>query len=223
MSMKNWVTALCLLICGTTFSQTLFTYGNDSVSAKEFLRAWHKNNTGPKTEQAFTDYLDLYIASRLKIREAMARGYDTLPQLTSDLDNLRQQILPSYLTDKAAMQQMVNEAFDRSQKDIHIAHIFISLAPNGTYDTAAAQKKLAQAEQLLKGNADFATVAAKYSDDPSAAANGGDIGYITVFSLPYELENLAYNTAPGKVSKTYRSVAGYHIFRQMRMPQQRQR
>src|SRR5438309_8293722 len=74
---------------------------------------------------------------------------------------------------------------------------------------------MSQAEQMLKGNADFAAVETNYSADPSAAANGGDIGYITVFSLPYELENLAYNTAPGKVSKTYRSVAGYHIFKNL--------
>ena len=52
-------------------SQTLFTYGNDSVSVKEFLQAYNKNNTKAKNTQAVQQYLDLYIASRLKIKEAL--------------------------------------------------------------------------------------------------------------------------------------------------------
>jgi peptidyl-prolyl cis-trans isomerase SurA len=42
-------------------------------------------------------------------------------------------------------------------------------------------------------------VAKQYSDDASAQQNGGSIGYITLFTLPYELETLAYSTPAGKV------------------------
>ena len=65
----------------------------------------------------------------------------------------------------------------------------------------------------MKANEDFASVAKQYSDDPSAKQNGGDLGYITVFTLPYVLENLAYATPAGKVSSVYKSKAGYHIFK----------
>ncbi|MFN2438185.1 MAG: peptidylprolyl isomerase, partial [Chitinophagaceae bacterium] len=40
-----------------------------------------------------------------------------------------------------------------------------------------------------------------------------DIGYITVFTLPYELENLAFATPVGKLSNLYKSKSGYHIFK----------
>src|SRR3954471_16068954 len=106
--MKKLVVAFFVLISISSSAQTLFYYGNDSVSSKEFLKAYHKNNTGVKTEKAFREYLDLYIASRLKIREAKERGYDTLPQIMSDLENLRQQILPTYLNDKGATGELVN-------------------------------------------------------------------------------------------------------------------
>ena len=156
------------------------------------------------------EYLDLYVASRLKIKEAKAKGYDTLPQLVADLSNLRQQILPTYLNDKESMDRMVNEAFGRSQKDLHLAHIFIKIGENAA---AAEQKK----EQVLAalGKEDFAAVATEYSDDPSAKSNGGDLGWITVFSLPYELESLAYATPQGKTSAVYQSKAGYHIFKNL--------
>ncbi len=193
-------------------AQTLFHYGKDSVSVNEFLKAYQKNNTGARSEKAFMDYLDLYIASRLKIAEARAKGYDTLPQIVSDLQSLRDQILPSYLTDKESKQKLVREAFSRAQKDIHLAHIFI--AAKGA-DTVEARKTLVELQAELKKGKSFAELDQKYSDDPAAKNNGGDVGYITVFNLPYELENLAYATPVGKTSMPYRSKAGYHIFKNL--------
>ena len=39
------------------------------------------------------------------------------------------------------------------------------------------------------------------------------MGFVTVFTLPYELESLAYSTRPGQFSKPSRTKGGYHIFR----------
>src|SRR6476620_759652 len=211
-TMKKLIAFALLWASFSATAQTLFHYGKDSVSVNEFLKAYQKNNTGVKTEKAFLDYLDLYIASRLKIAEARSKGYDTLPQIVTDLESLRQQILPSYLTDKESTQKLVKEAFARSQKDIHMAHIFI--AARGA-DTLEARKTVAELQADLKKGKPFAELAQKYSDDPSAKANGGDMGYITVFNLPYELENLAYATPVGKTSPLYRSKAGYHIFKNL--------
>ncbi|MBB1285918.1 peptidylprolyl isomerase [Flavisolibacter sp. BT320] len=206
--MKKLLTALSLAAAFSAPAQTLFTYGNEAVSAPEFLAAFQKNNQGPVTDKALKEYLDLYIASRLKIKEAKALRYDTLPQLAADMASLRQQIMPAYLTDKESISRMTEEAFTRSQKDLRVAHIFIKL---GEDSTAAAKKKEAVEKALRRG--DFAAVSKTYSDDPNAKTNGGDMGWITAFSLPYELENLAYNTAVGKVSPVYQSRAGYHVFK----------
>ena len=135
--MKKLIAALGVLISVSISAQSIFYYGNDSVPVKEFLKAYNKNKTNVKTEKAFRDYLNLYIASRLKIKEANQRGYDTLPQMVADLDNLRQQILPNYLNDKEAVNKLVEEAYTRSQKDIHLAHIFISLQQKQKFREAA--------------------------------------------------------------------------------------
>ncbi|HEV7333379.1 MAG TPA: peptidylprolyl isomerase [Flavisolibacter sp.] len=206
--MKKLLTALSLAAAFAAPAQTLFTYGKEAVSAPDFLVAFQKANQGPVTDKALKEYLDLYIASRLKIKEAKDLGYDTLPQLAADLASLRQQIIPSYITDKETMNRMVAEAFARAQKDLRVAHIFIRL---GGDSKAAEQKKEAVAQALRKG--DFANVAKTYSDDPNAKANGGNLGWITAFSLPYELENLAYSTPVGQVSPVYQSGAGYHFFK----------
>src|SRR5687767_777504 len=139
--MKKLLTVLCATGLLSADAQTLFTYGKEAVSAEEFNRAFNKNNTGVRNEKALKEYLDLYIASRIKIREARDLQLDTLAQMKMDLANLREQILPTYLTDKASLDRMVNEAFTRSQKDIHVAHIFIAYTKNGRTDKEAAAKR----------------------------------------------------------------------------------
>ncbi|HEX2534652.1 MAG TPA: peptidylprolyl isomerase, partial [Chitinophagaceae bacterium] len=212
--MKKWILLAALGSGLQAPAQTLFTYGTDSVSVQEFLQAWKKNNGGKASAADRRAYLDLYIASKLKVKEARALGFDTLAQLNADLDNLRGQLLPAYLTDTTLVEGLVREAAARAAKDIHLQHIFISFTGrNGQADTAGAEQRVTAAVRALKGGASFETVARQYSDDPAAAANGGDIGFITVFTLPYFLENLAYGTPEGAVSDQLRSRSGYHIFR----------
>ena len=216
---KNW--PLLLIACFTmavASAQTLFTYGDYSADAKDFLRAFNKNNTATAANKtkAMRDYLDLYITSRLKIREAYNRSYDTLPQIKTDIDNLRSQIIENYLNDPAMSDKLLKEAFQRSQKDIHTGHIFISFINKvGVTDTAAAGKIISEVYDKLKKGEDFFKLAQQYSSDPAAKTNKGDIGYITVFTLPYEFENIVYTTAPGKFSSPYKSKIGYHIFKNL--------
>jgi peptidyl-prolyl cis-trans isomerase SurA len=211
--MKTLTAAIALLVSSALSAQTLFTYGKESVSVNDFLRAYKRNNTGINDEASFKNYLDLYVASRLKIKEAKTKRYDTLPQMVSDLEALRQQVAPSYLVDKATIDRLTNEAFNRSQKDIRLAHIFISTQQDTPAQLEEAKKKLAEVSAELKKGTPFGTVAEKYSDDPGAKINGGSIGWITVFDLPYELENLAYNTPAGQVSQPYQSKAGFHLLK----------
>src|SRR5690348_11820245 len=212
---KNWLTAI--IICFITLSassQTLFTYGKYKTDASEFLRAFNKNNQQPAANRgtAIREYLDLYINSRLKIREAYDKGYDTLPQIKAEVDNLRGQIIENYMSDPKANERLAKEAFQRSLKDIHVAHIFIAEDPN---DTSVARRKLNEVEKRLAKGEDFLAVADQYSNDPSAHENKGDLNYITVFTLPYEFESIIYNTPVGKYSKPYQSKAGFHIFKNL--------
>jgi peptidyl-prolyl cis-trans isomerase SurA len=217
--LKNWLSLMLLFaLTAKTGAQTLFTYGKYSVDAKEFLRAYNKNNTTSPAnkEKAIRDYLNLFISSRLKIRDAYDRRYDTLPQQKEELLNLREQILENYLRDPKGVERLVNQAFQRSQKDIRLAHIFIGFENTaGQTDSAAAKQKIEEAYRLLQKGESFSSVAKKFSDDPTAATNGGDIGYITTFTLPYELENIVYSTASNKFSAIHRSRSGFHIFKNL--------
>ncbi|MEO9032968.1 MAG: hypothetical protein ABI285_06970, partial [Ginsengibacter sp.] len=117
---KFFLAAAFLCLFSTTYCQALFTYGTHAVSKDEFLRAYDKNKTTAiDKSQDMRDYLDLYIKFKLKVQAAKDRHLDTLPSLQADLQNFRSQIEENYMKDDKEADILVDEAFRRSQIDIH--------------------------------------------------------------------------------------------------------
>ncbi len=210
--MKNVLLVLTLVLNGTVLcSQTLFTYGNNAVNKEEFLRAYNKNKTSvDDKEKSLREYLTLYSKFKLKVKAAQDLKLDTLPQLSTDLQNFRTQIDETYMTNDAAMEQLVNEAFDHSQKDLHVIHFFTAITNTDSTNAINAMQEIYN--NLQAGKKDYnklaADVSAKY-----ATVKTADIGYITAFTLPYEYEKIIYGVKTGDACKPYRSKNGLHIFK----------
>ena len=202
MRMLSLLVSACLLGNMTT-AQTLMTYGSNKVDAKEFVRAYKRNNTDTVSPQAqsMRNYLDLFVNAKMKVKEAYARRYDTLPGIVQEVENLRAQLTDKYLADPVLLERLKKEAFERSQTDRDVVHIFISFRnPNRELDSTRATQRKAEVEKRLQQGEDFTPLARQYSDDPSVNQNQGRIGYMTAFTLPYDMESAIYQTAVGKNS-----------------------
>ncbi len=209
---KLVLVCLCSFFFLLSFSQTLFTYGSHRVSTKEFLNAYNKNNTDKvNNSQSLQDYFDLYVNFKLKVQAAKDMQLDTLPSLIADLQNFRSQVKDNYLTDKKELKKLENEAFERSQKDIHCVYYFINTTNEP--DSLQSLKKAKELSALLKNGKDENQVLAKFNASSLLQAQKEDLGYITVFTLPYQFENVIYSLEPGQVSKPYRTKNGWFIFK----------
>lgn len=199
------------ITASAAFSQTIFTYGNNAVDKAEFLRAYEKNRT-PVTdkEKALREYLDLYIKFKLKVKAAMDLKLDTLPQLIYDAQSFRSQIEQSYLNNDKVVESLITEAYNRGKKDLHVLHFFVKTdASMNPADTMKAYNAIHNIYKTLSsGKTDYANIIAA---EPGASQS--DLGYITVFTLPYDYENIIYNLKEGQVNKPYRSKSGWHIFK----------
>lgn len=217
MKMKSLFFAAAIILSFSVPAQTLFTYGNNKAGADQFLRAYNKVNAEgavSNKEKTIREYLALYINSKLKIQEAYEKRYDTMPAFIEEVNTLRQQVMENYMTDPESYNKLLNEAFARSQKDIRVQHIFIPYKiENNFTDSAVAKLKISEAHMQLSSGKKFDDVALKFSADPAVANNKGTIGFITVFSLPYQFENIIYGLSPGQFSDPYKSKTGYHIFK----------
>lgn len=190
-------------------AQTLFSYGNNKVSKDEFLKAYHRNSLSSDTgKTALQDYLQLYIAYKLKLQDARDLRLDTLPSLEADVQSFRHQIEKNYLYDKDEMNLLMNQALERGRKDIYIKTIYVK--PIISADTLQAKKVADELSKKLVRQPATAVENLKYEDIKIIA---GDMGYVTVFTLPYAIENIIYNLKPGQWSKPYAFEDGFFIFK----------
>jgi peptidyl-prolyl cis-trans isomerase SurA len=212
--MKTKLLCIIFTIAALNFAnaQTLFTYGTHVVSKKEFLDAYNKNpDTTANRAQSLKDYLDLYINFRLKLQAAYDEKANTNADLISEEENFKGQLAENYINKQADITQLLHEAFLRSQKDLLIQQVFVQL-PAGS-DSAQAYATIQKAYNDLKAGKSFEEVSARYSTDSSVKKAKGNIGHITVFTLPYKLETFIYNIKPGSYSGIYKSGSGYYIFK----------
>ncbi|MEM6800509.1 MAG: peptidylprolyl isomerase [Bacteroidota bacterium] len=201
-------------------SPNLLSFAKGAVSQSEFERVYAKNNGGREevaahTTEQYREYLDLYIKFKRKVFEAEDIGLDTTPAFKQEFETYRKQLVKPYLSAKEVENKLVQEAYDRSKYIVSASHLLLGAKENTPpADTLATYNKiLAIRDSILSGQKTFEEMAIKYSEDPSAAQNKGDLGYFTVFEMVYPFENAAYTTATGSVSTPVRTRFGYHLLK----------
>ncbi len=103
----------------------------------------------------------------------------------------------------------------QSKEERRASHILISASKE--MSAAEREKAKAQAQDLLdKINAkpdSFAQLAAKFSQDPGSAANGGDLNFFARGAMVKPFEDSAFALTKGQTSGLVESDFGYHIIR----------
>ena len=209
--------------------QVLMTIGDQDVTVKEFSDVYYKNNLKSDVieKKSVDEYLDLFTTFRMKVMEAERLQLDTSAKFQKELAGYRKQLAKPFMSSDDITEELLEEAYQRKQKDIRASHILIRCDKNALpSDTLKAYNKAMDIRKkaLAKG-ADFAALADQYSEDPSAKGmkatdqnparpgNHGDLGYFTVFDMVYPFETGAYNTKEGEISMPIRSDFGYHIIK----------
>jgi len=196
--------------------EVLFTIDKNPYYTDEFLRVYNKNLDLVKDESQkdIDNYLDLYLAYKLKVNKAYKLGLDKESRYINELKSYRTQLAKNYLTDTQITDELIREAYERSLKEIKASHILILVDENATaQDTLKAYKKAQSIrDKALKGES-FEKLAQEFSEDPSAKENKGDLGYFSAFRMVYAFENGAYTTKVGQISEPVRSRFGYHLIK----------
>jgi len=138
-------------------------------------------------------------------------------------EELRNEILLTRLRDREVMSKLVvseseidNLILEQSERkeaetEFNIEHILVRVPEQAT--PAQVEARRARAEEVvrrLKDGADFAQVAATYSDAPDAL-QGGVIGWRSRQRLPELFLEALTGLNVGGVSGVFRSPAGFHV------------
>jgi peptidyl-prolyl cis-trans isomerase SurA len=97
--------------------------------------------------------------------------------------------------------------------ELRLAHILVRVPDQASPDQLLRQRSRAdEVVKRLKEGADFAQLAAAYSDAPDGL-QGGDMGWRSRDHLPDIFVQSAAKMQPGEVSEVLRSPAGFHVLK----------
>jgi peptidyl-prolyl cis-trans isomerase C len=98
-------------------------------------------------------------------------------------------------------------------EQVRAAHILLTVDAKSTPEQKAdIKKKLEGIRAEIESNAiTFTEAAAKYSQDPSNAQKGGDLGLFPRGRMVKPFEEVAFGTKPGTISPVIETQFGYHI------------
>ena len=198
--------------CFSQSSHTLLTIQDKNYSIEEFDFIYNKNNNFSEEPKSKKEYIDLFVNYKLKVHEACAQGFDTLPSFTKEFNYYKDELAKPYLSDKNVTDKLIQEAYDRLKTEVNASHILIKLPPSPSpEDTLKAYEKISSIVEKYKNGEDFNKLALQYSEDPSAKKNEGKLGYFSGFMMVYPFESAAFNTEIGKISPITRTSFGYHV------------
>ncbi len=196
--------------------ETLFTIDDQPFYTDEFVRVYNKNLDLVKddSQKDLDKYLELFLGYKLKVQKANKLGLQNEAKYQNELNSYRTQLAKNYLNDSKVTNSLIEEAYERTKNEVRASHILVLVDESASpADTLKAYNNIMNLKARAEGSEGFDAVATKYSEDPSAKDNKGDLGYFSAFKMVYPFENAAYKTPVGTISNPFRTRFGYHIIK----------
>tara|TARA_Y100001933_G_scaffold168292_1_gene166536 strand:- start:452 stop:2410 length:1959 start_codon:yes stop_codon:yes gene_type:complete len=197
------------------FSQNILQIDNKNISLAEFENIFYKNNYNDTIDKQYLDeYIELFINFKLKVLEAEYLYMDTISTFIKELDGYKEQLAKPYLRNKEFDDLMIKEAYDRMLFDVKASHILIKVNEKSKdSDNEAFKKVTSIRNEIINKKISFSDAAKKYSEDPSAQNNSGDLGFFTAFMMVYDFESAVYELEINEISMPIKTKYGYHLIK----------
>jgi peptidyl-prolyl cis-trans isomerase C len=162
-------------------------------------------------QQLYPMLLDQLVDEQALVVEAKKTGLDKDPEVQRTVRMAEDRALASALLGKT-VRPLVTEAAVKAKYDqefagkpgeteVHARHILVN-------DEATAKKIIAE----LKKGGDFAALSKQYSKDPSASAQGGDLGFFKKSDMVPEFADAAFALKDNEISPVpVKSQFGWHV------------
>ncbi len=162
-------------------------------------------------DQIFPALIDRLVDLTLLAAEARKRNLQDDPEAKAEIvrrtdDVVRELLIRRYLKEKLT-DETIKARYGKFVKDlppqteVRASHILV-----------ASEDEAKDVIRQLQGGTDFAQLARSKSKDPSAAKNGGDLGYFTADRMVKEFSAAAFALEKGQFSQApVKSQFGWHV------------
>jgi peptidyl-prolyl cis-trans isomerase SurA len=181
--------------------------------------------TDAEVDQNTTQRMSMILQSYGNSPEELERQYGkTMDQIKIELrDQIREQLLGREMTQritknieitpsdvKKFFNKIPADSLPYYDADAVIGQI-VRVAKVSNQQKEEAKARLEEIRSRLLNGENFNELAKKYSEDPSAQANGGEMGYVGRGSMVPEYEATAFKLRKGEISHPFESPFGFHI------------
>lgn len=188
------------------------TVNNQKITTDALAAYQRSLGTGRNPAPPADVALDQLIGIELMYQEGKKQGVDKLPEVQSDLENQRRNIVArtmmrKYLAAKPVTDSELRKAYDQRvanmpKQEYKLAHIL-------TPTIEAANAAIAD---LGKGKS-FSDAAAQHSTDPNTKANGGALPWLNTQQMPESVRKAAEALQKSAYTKTpVKTDLGWHVF-----------
>jgi len=220
------VISLVFTHCTKQDENVVVTVGDLTITdgeVRDLLKAKHPNQENFKEIDLDRkkELLQPLILKSLRINAAYDLGLQEDNKFKRMLEDQKMRTMGSKyyeitIIDELIPESEIDKILVRQGTELKASHILIGF--KGT--RRPVERTREEAENLindilgeLNSGADFGTTAVKYSDDPSAKKNNGDLGYFTWGRMVGPFQEAAWNLAVGEISPPVETMFGYHIIK----------
>ena len=206
------ISACCLPASAQKTEQPFLSIDGQAYYPRHFFNPYFEAYLQAEDKAALTpeSFIERFADDILLLNQARIQGLDTLSSLKNATDNYARMMSSPYGIDRQALERFSREAAERSKEDVRVAHILVPVSPYAfEKDSLAARARIDSIAQALAAGTPFDTLARRINPNGTS----GELGFVTVFQLPYALETAAYQTPVGQYSAPVRTRFGYHIVR----------
>jgi peptidyl-prolyl cis-trans isomerase SurA len=163
----------------------------------------NSGNSPEQLEKAYGKTLDqIKVELRDQIREQKL-GREMQQKITKDLT-----ITPAEV--KRFFNKVPKDSLPFYSSDVEVSQI-VRVAKVSASQEEEAKKQLNELRDKILAGESFSALAKKYSNDPSAQNNGGDMGYVGRGAMVPQFEAMAFKLREGEISMPFKSPFGFHI------------
>jgi peptidyl-prolyl cis-trans isomerase SurA len=182
--------------------------GKETITYAELEKAFKKNlskkdySLAKLPKDSLMEFIDLYSKYRLKVVDALVKGYDKDSAVKAEIIQNRRMLAESYFYDKKLIEPNVEEMLNKRDRELQIAIIVKTFAqdPSKGTDSLQTYKRAKLILEKALAGGDFAVLARDSSDDKETAKNGGLVAnFITSGNTTRPIDTVIYKLKSGTV------------------------
>ncbi len=178
---------------------------------------WVKSSLNQK-KRILVDYVKRESAAL----DALGRGFLFNPVIKNNLANIERQLLVNFVYDYSVAFPLISkESVVLSKKnllmDVFLKHLLVSHSGSVLSDPPSVSREQALSfvssirDSLLLNVDDFGRLAVAHSDDPSAARNGGVLGWLSWGVTPMAFQSSVWSLGLDSLSNIIETEYGFHL------------